>query len=931
MATPGSLFPTHPAAAPSVSEAPSPAVVPPTPPVVEAPPRQRRMLLVDGSNQAFRLFFAIQQDMRAPDGSPTRALYGFANLLIRLLKDEQPDYLLVAFDRGLSFRNDIFPDYKGQRPDMPEELRAQWDDFIPLCTEWGVKAVAINGMEADDVIGTLAARYGGPELRVHILSSDKDFCQLVNDHVFVHDLGKDELLGRAEVEERWGVRPEQIIDLLSLMGDTSDNVPGIAGVGPKKAAKFIQTYGTAEGVIENAAKIGGKTGEAVAAGRDIVALARKLVTIHTEVDLGFGLEDLRPTTPDWTALAARIKHYGFRRILTLIEEGAAAAGAEVVQATPKVDRSRYRTVRTPGELAELAAALRAAGRFAFDTETTSLDAAGARLVGMSFCWSPTDAAYVPVGHEGVDQNCPDALAVLGPILADPTIKKTGQNLKYDMQVLWSNGCTFAGLDGDTMLLDYLVNVDQKHGLDELARRYLDHKNIAYGEVTASTGGDFAKVPVEQATQYAAEDAHVVWLIENRIAELGALDDDLRQLYAEVELPLVPVLADMERIGIRCSKPALQALSVELAARIDTMTQAIHAEAGEVFNLNSPKQLATILFEKRGLESTKKTKTGASTAADVLEALADQGDALCSMILQYRELAKLKGTYVDALQDCIDTHGRIHTSFHQAVAATGRLSSNEPNLQNIPIRTEEGRRVRACFVPDDGFVFLSADYSQIELRVLAHFCGEGALVDAFLKQEDIHRRTAAEVFGCAPALVSAEQRRAAKAINFGLVYGMSAFRLANELKISRRVAQEYIDGYFARYPQVKTYMDEAIAKAKSTGHARTLFGRRRGVQGLDARNPNDRGEAERVAINTPVQGTAADLIKMAMIRVHRALKADHPRARLLLQVHDELVLEVPVDEVDVVAARVKAEMEGVATLKVPLVVDTGVGASWDLAH
>ena len=913
----GSLFdrPADPSGAPHAPAAPKP---------------QRRMVLVDGSNQAFRSYFAIQQDMRAPDGAPVRALFGFANMLIRLLKEDKPDYLLVAFDRGLSFRNELYPDYKGQRPDMPEDLRAQWDEFIPLCTEWGVKAVAIPGMEADDVIGTLAARYGGPELRVHILSSDKDFCQLVNDHVFLHDLGKDELLGRAEVEERWGVRPDQIIDLLSLMGDTSDNVPGIAGVGPKKAAKFIQTYGDAAGVLANAQKIGGKTGEAVAAAAEIVALARQLVTIHTEVALDFDLEGLRPVEPQWEALAARVKQYGFRRILSIVEEGAAAAGARLTEATPRIDRSKYRTVRSPEELNALVQALSAAGRFAFDTETTSLDAASAALVGMSFCWSADDAVYVPVGHEDQD-NCAGALAALGPLLVDPTLKKTGQNLKYDLAVLRANGWDLRGIDGDTMLLDYLVEVEQKHGLDDIARRYLDHRNIAYDEVTASTGGSFAAVPIDKATQYAAEDAHVVWLVEQRILELGAVDEPMRRLYEDIELPLIPVLASMEAHGIGVDAGQLAELSIELGRRIDEMTGAIHAEAGEKFNLNSPKQLATILFEKRGLPAIKKTKTGPSTAADVLEALAEGGDALCTLILQYRELAKLKSTYLDALPSQIAADGRIHTSFHQAVAATGRLSSNDPNLQNIPIRTDEGRRIRAAFVPAPGFVFVSADYSQVELRVLAHFCGEGTLVDAFRSGEDIHRRTAAEIYGCAPALISGEQRRAAKAINFGLIYGMSAFRLARELRIPRGVAQDMIDRYFERYHQVKTFMESAIAEAKASGFARTLYGRRRAVGGLDAKNANDRGAAERIAINTPVQGTAADLIKIAMIRVHAALAERFPRARLLLQVHDELVVEALAEEAEAVGALLAEEMAAAAELRVPLVVDWSIGHNWSAAH
>jgi DNA polymerase-1 len=887
----------------------------------------KKLFLVDGSNQAFRAYFAIMGDMRSADGFPTKALFGFASMIQRISRELKPDYLIVVFDRGLSFRNELYPDYKGQRPDMPEDLRLQWPEFEPFCEEWGIKASSIVGFEADDIIGTLAVRYASPEVHVRIVSSDKDFCQLVNEHIHVLDLAKDEVLDPAKVVEKWGVPADKIIDLLSLMGDSSDNVPGVAGVGEKKAAKFIQTYGSAEAVLDNASKIGGKTGETLAASREIVALARQLVTIHKDVPLSFGLEDLAPRRPDYPALEARLKRYNFKRMLTAVQ---AELGADAV-VSAGLDRSKYRSITSPEALAELVSTLRAAGRFAYDSETTSLDPQKAEIVGMSFSWSADFGVYVPIGHlpgpSGAPPNCPGALEALAPLLADPTLKKTGQNLKYDLSVLRARGLELAGIDGDTMIADYLLDVDRKHGLDELALRYLDHKMIAFKDVTALFDGEFCRVSVDRATEYAAEDAHVAWLLDEKLV-LGPLDT----LYRTIELPLIPVLADMELKGIRVDVPALQALSKELEGRLQIAIEAVYAEAGETFNLNSTQQLAVILFEKRGLAAGKKTKTGYSTDADTLDKLAAEGDKLCQLMLDYRELAKLKSTYVDALPKTVSTlDQRIHSSFHQAVAATGRLSSNEPNLQNIPIRTPEGRRIRACFIPDPGYRFVSADYSQIELRVLAHFCGEGPLVEAFKTGQDIHRRTAAEIFGVAPALVSAEQRRAAKAINFGIVYGMSAFRLGNDLRISRKVAQEYIDGYFARYPQVKAYMERAIEQAKSRGYAETLFGRRRPVRGLDARSPVDRGAAERIAINTPVQGTAADLIKLAMIRVHERLRADFPQSRLLLQVHDELVLEVPEADVSAVREAVAAEMAAVAELIVPLVADTGVGDTWDAAH
>ncbi len=889
----------------------------------------RSLYLVDGSNQAFRAFFAIRTEMRAPDGFPTKALYGFAHMLRKLIREHGPDYVLVAFDRGKSFRNDLYAEYKGQRPDMPEELRQQWPELIPFCKDWGIHAVAMEGFEADDIIGTLARRYGSADLKVRIVSSDKDFAQLVDDNITLFDIQNDKEYGPAEVVEKWGVPPGRIIDLLSLMGDTSDNVPGVPGVGIKTAAKLIGAHGGLEDVIiaAESGAIKGKRGQALSESREVVALARQLITIHTDMDLPFDLSALTIDTPEWDDLIARLKRYNFRRLLAEVE----AEAGDTVEPQVAVDRDAYGKIDTMDALKALVARLRKAGRFAFDTETTSLDPRAASLVGMSFAWREPGnetvlAAYVPVAHvEGT--NLPDALDTVRALLEDPKVGKTGQNLKYDMQVLTCHGVELQGIVGDTMLADYLLNVEQRHGLDELARRWLDHKMLAYKDVTADVDGEFARVPVDEATAYAAEDAQVVLMIEERMA----IEGKLKELYDTVEVPLVPVLARMEDHGIRVDTDELGKLSVELTARIADHVAAIHKEAGREFNVNSTKVLQTILFEERGLKPEKKTKTGYSTSAAVLESLASGGDALCQMILDYRSLAKLLSTYVDALGAHVGPDGRIHTSFHQAVAQTGRLSSNDPNLQNIPIRTAEGRRIRECFVPDPGFVFLSADYSQIELRVLAHFCGEGTLVDAFLAGEDVHRRTAAEIFGSAPALVTAHQRRAAKAINFGLIYGMSAFRLSNELKIPRKTASAYIEHYFERYPQVRTFMDRAVQQAQEKGYAETLFGRRRAVHGLDSRSFNERGAAERVAINTPVQGSAADLIKMAMLRVDRALRAQHPDVRMLLQVHDELVFEVPESKLEEVAALVCQEMEGAATLAVPLKVDWGSGSTWDAAH
>ena len=897
------------------------------------------LYLIDGSYQAFRAFFGVKGNLRSPDGMPTNALYGYTGFLTQLRESYAPDYVLVCFDKGLSFRNEIYPDYKGQRPDMPADLRVQWPELPDLCEEMGLRAVSHEGYEADDIIGSFAAQFAGPELDVVIVSIDKDFAQLVGPHVRLLDERNDISYGPAEVEEKWGVPPERIIDLLALMGDSSDNVPGIPGVGQKKAANFVQRFGACEEVVAHAADIGGKTGEKVAAHGETVALAKTLVTIKIDIELaelGFpgGLEDVRMGERDLPALEARFTRYNFRRALAAVR-----ADMGVGSAPSKVDRSAYLTINTAEGLADLASRLRRAGRFAYDSETTSLDPREAEFVGMSFAWREGEeikAAYVPIAHVGLlgsdPGNCPGALEVLLPLLAHPGLDKTGQNLKYDLSVLRSHGHTLRGIDGDTMLADYLLRPGQRHGLDDLAQAWIGHDMLSFKEVTETSGGEFASVCLDKATAYAAEDAHVVMLIEDAMAEEGRLRGDLGRVYTDIELPLIEVLADMELTGIAVDVDALQVMSKDLGIRVEALRVAIHAEAGEEFNVNSTQQLARIFFEIRELKPVKKTKKGFSTDAATLDNLANvQGDPLAKLILEYRLLAKLKSTYVDALPRFVATDGRIHTSFHQAVASTGRLASNEPNLQNIPIRTEEGRKIRACFVPKPGHVFLSADYSQVELRILAHFCGEGPLVEAYREGEDIHRRTAAEIFGITPMFVSPDQRQAAKAINFGIVYGMSAFRLSNELKIPRKQAAEYIERYFERYPQVRKYMDESVARAQKHGGANTLFGRHRPVSGLDAKNPMDRGAAERVAINTPVQGTAADIIKMAMLKLAGRLRGQHPRAKLLLQVHDELVLEVPEEELEAVREVVVQEMQGVAELIVPLLVDTGVGRDWNEAH
>ncbi len=891
----------------------------------------RKLYLVDGSNHAFRMFHAMPR--LTAGGQHTGALLGFANLLRWLDREAQPDYAAVVFDKGKSFRVDRYPDYKGHRPSMPEELREQWVKLPELVEAWGYTVLAEEGFEADDVIGTLAQRHGGPELEVWIVSGDKDFCQLVGEHVKILDLkgGRVKVVDRPAVLERFGVQPGQVVDILALWGDSSDNVPGVPGIGEKKATRLVVEHGALEPILAAAPGIRGKMGQNLVEFAEQARLSRELVTIVTDMPLPLTLEQLAHRPRDAEKLHELFLSYQFRNHMKELQQaaGAVAAGS--------IDRDRYRTVRSLEQLELVVSACRQAGRFAFDLETTSLDPLQAELVGLALCWSADAAVYIPVGHEQGEQlPLPLVMERLGPLLADESIGKTGQNLKYDLQVMTALGLPFAGIDGDTMLADYLLETGrQSRKLDDIAMRVLGHRMISYAEATAELpkGAGFAQVEIEQATRYAAEDAHVAWLLDR---DLGArLDEqDLRALYRDLELPVIPVLADMELRGIGLDLPALADLGQELGAAVTALDAQVKQLVGKEFNLNSPRQLAQVLFDEQGFEPLKKTKTGRSTDAATLESLCaqDPENPLPRAVLEYRGLSKLKGTYVDALPQAVSpVDGRVHSSFHQAVAATGRLASMNPNLQNIPIRTAEGRRIRACFVPDPGHVFLSADYSQIELRVLADYCGSGPLVQAFQQGEDIHRRTAAQVFGVAPLLVSPDQRRAAKAVNFGIIYGMSAFRLANELGISRRRAQRIIDDYFQHYPQVQAYVQGAIAAAREHGVATTRWGRRRMVPDLGARIRHLREAAERVAVNTPIQGTAADIMKLAMVRVWRRLRRDQPAARLLLQVHDELLIELPEELLDPVRALVVQEMEQAAELAVPLLVETGVGRDWQQAH
>ena len=884
-----------------------------------------KLYLVDGSYHAFRVQFALPP-MHSSSGHPTRVLYGFTTMLARLVRTLRPDYCAVAFDVGKTFRHERYPEYKGHRPDMPEDLRMQWPELPGLAEAFGLTALAVPGYEADDVLGTLAKRFAGPDLDVVLVTSDKDYGQLVGPHVQMFDPMKNQHIGPAEVQERWGVEPHRVPDALGLVGDSSDNIPGVPGVGPKRASQYLGKFGTLEGVLRAAAdkKIKGKTGANLVEHAEVALLSRELATIVTDVPaaMELSLDGLAPRGLQTDDLRERFDAWDFGKV-----------ARKLLGDPPKVDTQSYRTVDTEAALVELVDTLRRQPRVALDTESTSLDPLQADLVGLSFAWSATDAVYVPIGHtEGQQVPRDRALELLAPLLEDPSVPKVGQNLKYDLAVLRRAGVELQGIVGDTMLLDYaLLPHERRHGLDGLAQRHLAHEMVSYQEVSKREQLTFAEVSIDTATRYAAEDAQVTWMLDDKLTK--RLDDGQRRIYEELELPLVPVLADMEARGIRLDVDALGIVRADLADRVDTLAARCHEIAGRPFNVNSRHELRDILFEELGYTPSKKVKDGWSTDSSVLDKLVgEHPDAdLPATVLQYRHLSKLLGTYVEKLPEYVAEDGRIHSSFNQAVAATGRLSSADPNMQNIPIRTWEGQRIRSCFVPADGHVFLSCDYSQVELRILAHLCEEQALVEAFRAGVDIHTRTASEVLGVPLDQVGLEERTAAKAINYGLLYGMGAFRLAGDLGISRKQAQAHMDTYFARMPGVKAWTEQVKREVRETGSSTTLFGRRRLIPGIHSRRWAERAGAERLALNTPVQGTAADIMKRAMIDVHRRLRSEGLAARVLLQVHDELLLEVPRGEEAAAEALVVDAMRGAAELLVPLEVNAAFGEDWQQAH
>jgi DNA polymerase-1 len=912
------------------------------------------LVLIDGSSYLYRAFHALPP-LTSPQGEPTGAVLGVLNMLLKSLREHEGAQFAVVFDApGGSFRDELFAAYKSHRPPMPDDLRAQVEPLLEAVRALGLPVLRIPRVEADDVIGTLARRAADAGRRVLISTGDKDMAQLVGPHITLVNTMSGSTYDRDAVKAKFDVWPEQIVDYLALAGDSSDGIPGIDKVGPKTAAKWLNQYGTVDALVAHAAEIPGKTGENLRAGLDTLALSRQLATIRCDLDLPPEATDLARRPADEAALRALYARLGFRNLLRALggaedpaaqsDAGAAAPDGSALVADPAlVSAAReYETVLDEAALGRWLEALAAAELFAFDTETTSLDYMQARIVGVSFCIEPGRAAYVPLTHDYVGapvQLDRDAvLARLKPLLEATRPGKVGHHLKYDAHVLANHGITLGGMAYDTMLESYVWNsVATRHDMDSAAERYLGLKTITYEEVAGKGAKQipFSQVSIETAGTYAAEDADVTLRLHRTLWPAIAGEPLLRDLYERFEQPLVPVLQRMERRGVLIDREMLRAQGGELARRAEELKAAAQTEAGTGFNVDSPKQLQQILYEKMNLPVLRKTPTGQpSTAEDVLEELAGSF-TLPRLILDYRSIAKLRSTYADKLPTQVNPDtGRVHTSYHQAVAQTGRLSSTDPNLQNIPIRTPEGRRIRQAFIAPPGHVLLAADYSQVELRIMAHLSGDAGLIAAFEADRDVHQATAAEVFGVPLAAVTADQRRSAKAINFGLIYGMSAFGLARQLGIGRNEAQQYVDLYFERYPGVKAYMDRTREQAREDGFVETVFGRRLYLPEIRSRNRAMQQYAERSAINAPMQGTAADLIKLAMVAVDRWCEDEgRGEARLIMQVHDELVLEVRAEAALRVAAAVRERMVGAGkdALRVPLKVDAGQGANWDEAH
>jgi DNA polymerase-1 len=883
--------------------------------------------LVDGSSYIHRAYHAIR-GLANSKGLPTNAIFGFTRMLMKLLDEKSPEYVAVAFDaKGPTFRHEIFQDYKATRPPMPEDLAVQIPYIKEVVEGLNLKTLELEGYEADDIIGTIAALARDQGLYVVIVSGDKDFRQIISETTVMWDPMNDKVVDYQKITQDYAIEPEQIIEVMALSGDSTDNIPGVPGVGEKTAINLIKDFSSLETLFENTDKIPkASLKEKLEGSKEQTLLSKKLVTINNAVPIEVNIDDLRLRAPKKERLAHIFRELEFKSLIDKFTEHA------------ELSKKDYRLILKRGELESLIDTIRKKGAVCVDTETTSKEYLAADLVGISFCLEPGVAYYLPVGHTypgvGPQMDSHEALRLLKPILTDAKVKKIGQNIKYDAEVFAGCGIELKGLFFDTMVASYVIDPTlRQHNLDYLAQHYLSYKMLSYEEVTEhAKDKDFTSVDINRAKEYSCEDAEITLLLKS-ILEKKLRDSDNYTLFQDLEMRLIPVLMDMELTGIKIDVDFLKAMSEAFADELSLIEQKVFDLTGEEFNINSPQQLGYILFEKLKLPWKKKTrkKTGYSTDVEVLTELAVHHE-VPNLLLRFRIISKLKSTYLDALVETVNpATGRIHTSYNQTVTATGRLSSSNPNLQNIPIRTDEGREIRKGFIADKGHLLLSADYSQIELRVFAHYSEDPVLLQAFESGEDIHARTAAEVFGVDPTLITPEMRRMAKMINFGIIYGMGPIRLAKELGISKKVAQGYLDNYYERYKGVKDFKEKILSHVRQNTYVTTLLKRRRYVPNINSDNGNLKSEAERVAINTPIQGTAADLIKMAMINIAERLKTANLRTKMLLQVHDELVFEVPEKELDRASQLIKDEMEHVYPLNVPLKVDINWGKNWEEAH
>jgi DNA polymerase-1 len=898
---------------------------------------EKTLLLVDGSSYLYRAFHALP-DLRNAAGEPTGAIYGVLNMLRKLLADYRADYLACVFDaRGKTFRDDLYDRYKANRPLMPDDLGSQIEPLFEAIRAWGWPLLQIEGVEADDVIGTLAREADKRGLRCVISTGDKDLAQLVTERVTLVNTMSNERLDPEGVRAKFGVPPDRMLDYMTLVGDSVDNVPGVEKVGPKTAAKWVSQYGSLEGVMDHAGEIGGAVGENLRRALDWLPKGRQLLAVKCDVELPVDLEELKLAARDDERLSDLLSRFGFKSWLKEAPPAASEQPPARAPAAAQIER-RHETLSSEDDLSRWLEEIEAAGLVAIATETTSDEPMQARIVGLSFATQAGRAAYLPLAHRYA--GAPDqvglehALAALKPWLESDGRGKLGHNIKYDQHVLANHGIALRGVAHDVLLESYVIESHMRHDVESLAQRHLGAEPLAIDELTG-TGAQrisFEQVDLARASAYSAERSDITLQLHGVLHPKIAAENALARIYGEIEMPVREVLYRMERAGVLVDARQLEAMSHELGQKTLDLEAKAHKEAGQPFNLGSPKQIAEIFFVKKGIPVVRKTPSGApSTDEDVLEKLA-LDHPLARMLLDHREISKLKSTYTDKLPKMVNPQtGRVHTTYAQAVAVTGRLSSNDPNLQNIPVRTPEGRRIREAFVAPQGRVIVSADYSQVELRIMAHISGDESLLRAFAAGEDIHRATAAEVFGRSLAEVTAEERRYAKVINFGLIYGMSAFGLAQQLGLERATAQAYISSYFTRYPGVAKYMEDTRKAARDRGYVETVLGRRLWLPEIKSANPARRSGAERAAINAPMQGTAADLIKLAMIAVQGWLDREKLASRLIMQVHDELVLEVPEAELARIRSEIPRLMSGVAQLKVPLVVDVGSGQNWEKAH